>query len=66
MAITAAARKPKSDVDASVLPVKWSAVPGSDTEAVGHVCFTNEEVMEPREGRLYSGWEAHLSNAHIR
>jgi hypothetical protein len=56
MAFAAAAHRPKSDVDAAVLPVKWgvSRQP-EDAEDVGHCCFTSEEVTEPQEGRLYAG-----------
>lgn len=55
-ALSAATHRPKSDVDASILPVKWGVVTGSDT-AIGHVCFTSEEVTEPQEGKLYAGQE---------
>jgi hypothetical protein len=56
MALAAAAHRPRSDVDAAFLQLRWgvSREP-EDAEGVGHCCFTSEEVTEPQEGKLYAG-----------
>jgi len=53
-AMAAAADRPKDDLHASILPVKWGVVTNSDT-TVGHVCFTSQEVTELQEGKVYTG-----------
>lgn len=55
VAIAAAAHRPKDDVDAAYLPVRWGEVRREGTEEVGHCCFTSKEVHEPIPGRLYAG-----------
>lgn len=52
--LSAAAHRPKNDVDASILPVKWGVVAGAVDET-GHACFTSEVVTELQEGKLYAG-----------
>ncbi|KAI7216629.1 hypothetical protein KC333_g4725 [Hortaea werneckii] len=55
VAIAAAAHRPKSDVDAAVLPVQWGEVNSEGTDEIGHCCFTSEEVHDLIEGRMYAG-----------
>jgi len=55
VALAAAAHKPKHDVDAAFLPVRWGEVNSEGTDEVGHCCFTSEEVQDLIPGRLYAG-----------
>ncbi|KAI7544392.1 hypothetical protein KC331_g6837 [Hortaea werneckii] len=55
VAIAAAAHRPKSDVDAAVLPVQWGEVNSEGTDEIGHCCFTSEKVHDLIEGRMYAG-----------
>ncbi|KAI7155269.1 hypothetical protein KC349_g7102 [Hortaea werneckii] len=55
VAIAAAAHRPKSDVDAAVLPVQWGEVNSEGTDDIGHCCFTSEKVHDLIEGRMYAG-----------
>lgn len=59
-AIAAAAHRPGSDADASVLPVKWGVVTGSSGGEVVHVCFTSENATCPKDGQLYAGTESQV------
>lgn len=67
-AIAAAAHRPKSDVDASLLPVQWGVVedPEDSDSGVGHVSFTSEEVMELQEGKQYAGHGHTSRDAEVR
>lgn len=53
-AIAAAAHRPKSDVNTSVLPVKWGAIADAETEGSRHACFTSEDAIELQDGKVYA------------
>ncbi|KAK5754060.1 hypothetical protein LTS12_015814 [Elasticomyces elasticus] len=61
VAISAACHRPKDDVNAGVLEVKWGEIHGEGTSEVGHCTFTTEEVQDLVFGRAYAGagdgWE---------
>ncbi|KAK5703240.1 hypothetical protein LTR97_004189 [Elasticomyces elasticus] len=61
VAISAACHRPKDDVNAGVLEVKWGEIHGEGTSEVGHCAFTTEEVQDLVFGRAYAGardgWE---------
>ena len=54
-ALSAAAHRPTEDVDAAFLPVKWGELVQTVNDAVGHCCFTSQEVVDVAPGRLYAG-----------
>jgi hypothetical protein len=53
-AISAACHPPLTDEDASVLPVKWGAVP-TNNSAIGHCSFSCNVVSSPVPGEQYAG-----------
>lgn len=53
-ALAAAAHRPKDDVDAAVLPVKWGEVVQERNADVGHCCFTSQEVVAVKDGKKYA------------
>lgn len=55
VALAAAAHRPKDDVDAAFLPVRWGDVNSEGSDEIGHCCFTSEEVNDLIPGRLYAG-----------
>jgi len=56
-AISADCHPPATDMNASLLPLKWGALKGVGEEegGIGHCTLTSEEVVTPIEGRLYAG-----------
>ncbi|KAK4550052.1 hypothetical protein LTR36_003019 [Oleoguttula mirabilis] len=64
VALAAAAHRPKDDVDAAFLPVRWGDVHSEGSDEVGHCCFTSEEVHELIPGRLYAGLDPPLTTSN--
>lgn len=54
-ALAAASHRPRGDVDAAVLPVRWGEVEEMGNEEVGHCCFTSQQVVEIVHGKMYAG-----------
>lgn len=55
IAISAACHQPDWDVNASLKPVQWGIIPGSDEETgIGHCSFSSGFVEPVQEGREYA------------
>lgn len=56
IALAAASHRPKADVGAAALPVKWGEVLDASAidSTIRHCCFTSEEVTEVQKGKFYA------------
>ncbi|KAK5124153.1 hypothetical protein LTR85_001856 [Meristemomyces frigidus] len=63
VALAAAAHRPKDDVDAAFLPVRWGDVHSEGNDDLRHCCFTSEEVHDLIPGRMYAGLVSSLSTS---